>query len=165
MSSTESKLIWVAVVMSLLLVLALGAIATYSVLGLGGLGGGQDGSASSSDDGGTGGDGGDGGGTATPVVGQVEPPVAVACGRVGSIDPAYAVTIANDRGVTIDYLVAVELTVAGATPLVATADVPALAPGERRTVVVDGAATGEQEITGCSIAAIQSDRRVVLATS
>ncbi len=167
MSSTESKLMWVAIALSLLLVLALGTLAVYSVIGR------DDDDTATAD-----GDPSDPvnvqgettqGTTApaSPGTGgrEIDPPLSVRCDRATDASQGYAVIIANRGQSTIDYVVSIELTVAGSRPLVASTDVPALAPGERREVIVNAAGPGGRRISDCAIAAVQSDRRVLLANS
>lgn len=162
MSSTESKLMWVAIALSLLLVLALGTLAVYSVLG-------QDGDAA--DDAQADGDGdndSDGGlPPASPdlIANPVDPPINVRCDRAQNTNQGYAVVIANRGGTTVDYVVSIELTLEGGRPLVTSTEIPALAPGERREVVISAAGPGGRQISDCTIAAVQSDRRVLLANS
>lgn len=172
MSSTESKLMWVAIVLSLVLVLALGTLAVYSVLGRDGNGDSDgetaeqtttaDGTDAGPDRRGVGGDPID---PAPPglTVGELDPPLSVRCDRATNADQGYAVVVANRGDATVDYVVAIELTVDGARPLVTSTEVPALAPGERREVIVNAAGPGGRQISDCTIAAVQSDRRVLLA--
>ncbi|MEL6982256.1 MAG: hypothetical protein AAFO29_07515 [Actinomycetota bacterium] len=167
MSSTESKLMWVAIVLSLILVLTLGTLAVYSVIGQDDdeSAEGDDEDTTNGDDGGA--DSGDEVPPASPdlIAAQIDPPLSVRCDRAPNTNQGYAVIIANLGENTVDYVVSIELTVDGAGPLVASTDVPALAPGERREVIVNTAGPGGRAISDCSIAAVQSNRRVLLANS
>lgn len=165
MSSTESKLMWVAIALSLLLVLALGTLAVYSVVG-------QDGADSDAADeaeaDGVGDNGSDGGlPPASPdlIANPVDPAINVRCDRAQNTSQGYAVVITNRGETTVDYVVSIELTLDGGRPLVTSTEIPALAPGERREVVVSAAGPGGRQISDCTIAAVQSDRRVLLANS
>lgn len=173
MSSTESKLMWIAIVLSLVLVMALGTLAVLSVLGQ------DDGDdtddaaidttsidtaddSTDRDDQTT-----DSGGPASPglAIGETDPPVSVRCDRATNAERGYAVVITNQGDTTVDYVVSIELTVDGARPLVASTEIPALGAGERREVIVNAAGPGGRSISDCTIAAVQSDRRVLLANS
>jgi len=176
MSSTESKLMWVAIVLSLVLVMALGTLAVLSVLGQDD---GDDNDATAqttsadttgTDDDSTPADTSTNGGVDGPAapglsIGEIDPPVSVRCERAASADQGYAVVITNQGDTATDYVVSIELTVDGARPLVASTEIPALAAGERREVIVNAAGPGGRRIADCTIAAVQSDRRVLLANS
>lgn len=172
MSSTESKLMWVAITLSLLLVLALGTLAVYSVIGQDddeSADGSTNGQATEAgDDGANGGpDPGDELLPASPTLtaDQIDPPLSVRCDRAQNTTQGYAVVVANRGELTVDYVVSIELTVDGGQPLVTSTEISALAPGERREVVVNAAGPGGRQVADCTIVAVQSDRRVLLANS
>lgn len=152
--SSDSKLLWVAIALSLLLVGALGTLAAYSVLNPGDLD--QD--------------------TTTEVAtGNVStdgdqprasPPMAIVdCGPSDDPSAGYTVVVTNPGTATVDYQVTIELAMGTSRPVVASTEIPALDPGERQAVTVNAAGSAGSRITGCSVAAIQSDRRVLLANS
>ncbi len=179
MSSTESKLMWAAIILSLVLVMALGTLAVLSVLGQDDRDDNGDAAAnttstetdndsdSDADPDSSDNDPADAGDPASPqlAVGEFDPPVTVRCQRSTDLDQGYAVIITNQADATIDYVVSIELTVDGGRPLVASTEVPALAAGEQREVIVNAAGPGGRRISDCTIAAVQSDRRVLLANS
>lgn len=156
MATTETRLTRAAIALSVLLVLVLGALATYSVLGN---------------------DGGGAGTTVDPVpdddpaypgphleVDDRELPLQVGCVPSAEAESGYAILMVNLAGLTVDYVVSVALVDEEGGSVWSTAVLPALAPDEERQVEVP-----DREVSGrvvdCTITAVQTDRRLLLANS
>lgn len=92
-------------------------------------------------------------------------PLVVGCVATAQPDFDYAVSIVNDAGTTVDYLVTVALSAAGQPPISRTADVRALGPGEKRLVGVPANHPATGGLSDCTIAAVQSYGRVIYANS
>lgn len=161
MGARESFLIRLAIGLSVLLVMALGVIAIYSVLERDDR---ASGDAEETPDT-------SGGGTTT--VGRPYPgptvdiddladPLTIGCIPEAN-DRGYSVLIANRSSSTIDYLVSVRLVVDELARLTSI-DVPDLGPGEVRELDVPPPTSGGS-IEDCTVVGVQSDRRLLLAAT
>ena len=154
MASTEARLTWAAIALSVLLVLVLSGLAVYSVIG-------RDTEEPADvvlDD-----EEGQPGPPDRVTLQDRDVPLAIACEEAGTGD-GYAVRVANLAGAPVDLVVSVELAVDGGRSISATSDVGPLDPGEERAVAV-APVPADAEVTGCSVSAVQSDRRLLLANS
>jgi hypothetical protein len=154
MASTETRLTRAAIALSVLLVMLLGGLAAYSVLG-------QD------DD--------------PEPVNLVAPddvraypgpqlviedrgrPLTIGC-VASDDDDGYTLLLTNRAGTAVDYTVSVSLEVDDERSVAATTEILGLQPDEQREVAVEPDRS-DASVVGCSITAIQSDRRILLANA
>lgn len=158
-ASTEAYLTRAAVALSVILVLLLGGLALFSVFGA------EEGNG---DEVGDDPDTTVGGPTAYP--GQqynfddASQPLTIGCvPTIGNTD-VYVVSITNRSERAIDYLVKARLTPESGSPVDALAEVTNLQPSEAREVVLVPDRPID-EVDACTITAIESERRVLLANS
>lgn len=90
-------------------------------------------------------------------------PLSIGCFRDRTVDDLYLIVVHNQGQVSVDYLVRAELTDDDGRTVSGLATVEGLQPDEEREVVLvpDDTVDG---LSQCSIRAIQSDRRVLLAS-
>ncbi|MEM9565106.1 MAG: hypothetical protein AAGA93_20955 [Actinomycetota bacterium] len=159
MSSAETRLVRIAIILSVVLVAALAVLAVYSVIG-------QDGDDEVADP-----DQDDSTSEASGELGRAYPGPAVdiddsryplTIGCVPATDPGsdFSVLITNRAETTVDYVVSLRLTVDDRTVLTST-EIRDLRPDEAREVIV-GPGGSAAPVSECSVAAIQADRRIIL---
>lgn len=93
---------------------------------------------------------------------DLESPLTIGCLEAVTGDDVFVISITNRGLMTVDYLVQARLTADDGPPVEALADVAGLLPGEVREVVL----LPEDPIPGatdCEITVIQSERRTLLA--
>ncbi len=162
MSSAETRLVRIAILLSVVLVAALAVLAVYSVIGQDSANEGE--VADPAPNGSTSEAGGELGRAYPGPAVDIDDsrfPLTIGCVPATDPDSDFSVLITNRAATTVDYVVSLRLTVDERTVLTST-EIRDLRPDEAREVIVGpGGSTGP--VSECSVAAIQADRRVILS--